>query len=460
MLSFSIALFLYLFLMKGAIDMASIEKKLTKRGTVYKIRVLLGKDSNGKQIRQSTTYVPDASLSASKIEKAVQKFAIEYEEKIMNGMILSGEKMSFENYCNTWLDEVVNNLSPSTYDYYKYFIDTKLTPALGYFNISDIKPKHIKDFIYNLKGAKGQELKPSSVKKDLAIIKSIFKTAWEDEIIGTNPAIRVKPPKQEMTDKIKCFNAEQAQTFLDILNSDLVYDYNSHIRVNTNGTEYSISSYRQNHAIPTQFRIFFNIAIIGGLRKGEVLGLTWNDIDFDDCVIHINKSVSYSNNKVTVKEPKSKTSIRDVRLPVSLIKMIKDYRTEWLHYKMELGTAWENEDDFMFIQSTGKLMHPSTPYHTFKKILNYYNDTVADESNKLPLIPLHGLRHTSATLLLSENIDISTVSKRLGHAQKSTTMNIYAHSLEKQDKVASDKMEDMFYRRNPHESEVLRRKCH
>ena len=78
-------------------------------------------------------------------------------------------------------------------------------------------------------------------------------------------------------------------------------------------------------------------------------------------------------------------------------------------------------------------MNLSTPYHTFKGIINKYNATVEDETKKLPNIPLHGLRHTSATLLISENVDVRTVSARLGHAQTSTTMNIYAHSLKKSD---------------------------
>ncbi|CVI65682.1 site-specific tyrosine recombinase XerC [Clostridiales bacterium CHKCI001] len=88
-------------------------------------------------------------------------------------------------------------------------------------------------------------------------------------------------------------------------------------------------------------------------------------------------------------------------------------------------------------------MDLNTPYHTFKKIIKNYNKTVT-ESKKLPDIPLHGLRHTSATLLISQNIDVRTISSRLGHAQTSTTMNIYAHSLKKMDEVAADTLENLF----------------
>ena len=90
-------------------------------------------------------------------------------------------------------------------------------------------------------------------------------------------------------------------------------------------------------------------------------------------------------------------------------------------------------------------MHPSTPYHTFKKIISYYNNTV-DKSKQLPSIPLHGLRHTAATLLIASQVGIPTVARRLGHAQKSTTMNLYVHALEELDEVASNKMEQLFFK--------------
>lgn len=87
-----------------------------------------------------------------------------------------------------------------------------------------------------------------------------------------------------------------------------------------------------------------------------------------------------------------------------------------------------------------------TPTLTFKKVINQYNKTVTNEKDKLPLIPLHGLRHTSATLLISENVDVKTVSSRLGHAQTSTTMDIYAHALKQMDEKASNALEDVFKR--------------
>lgn len=91
-------------------------------------------------------------------------------------------------------------------------------------------------------------------------------------------------------------------------------------------------------------------------------------------------------------------------------------------------------------------MYPCTPYKTFKEIIMKYNKTLENEVDKLPNIPLHGLRHTNATVLIANNVDVRTVSARLGHTQTSTTMNIYAHALEKMDEKAADSLEDMFSR--------------
>lgn len=126
--------------------------------------------------------------------------------------------------------------------------------------------------------------------------------------------------------------------------------------------------------------------------------------------------------------------------------LIKELKIEQNEYRLSIGDQWIN-NNLLFTQWNGVQMHPSTPYHTFKDILDKYNRTVTDEQMKLPEITLHGLRHTSATLLISDNIDIRTVSARLGHSQTSTTMNIYAHALKEKDVTAANSLEEMLIRK-------------
>ena len=115
---------------------------------------------------------------------------------------------------------------------------------------------------------------------------------------------------------------------------------------------------------------------------------------------------------------------------------------------LQIGSAWkgkrgkEYDYNFLFTQWDGSLIYPTTPYSDFKKLIRNYNKT-APANAQLPDITLHDLRHTNATLLIAQNIDVKTVSKRLGHAQTSTTMNIYAHSLQKMDQTASEALESV-----------------
>lgn len=177
-----------------------------------------------------------------------------------------------------------------------------------------------------------------------------------------------------------------------------------------------------------------------GCRREELLGLTWKDIDFANTTVHINKELVNDNKQLILKSPKTKSSIRDLTIPLFLVDMLKRYKKEQRLYRINIGDQWEGlgrmEEYFIFIQANGKPMHSSTPYHAFKKIIINYNNSIDEIEMKLPNISLHGLWHTHATLLIADNVDIRTVSSRLGHAK---TMNIYAHSLKELDeKIASD----------------------
>lgn len=141
-----------------------------------------------------------------------------------------------------------------------------------------------------------------------------------------------------------------------------------------------------------------------------------------------------------------------------VIPLLKEYRIEYMQTRFKHGTAWQGDTQGggnLFIQSDGKLLGHTTPYQYFIKHLNRYNDWVRNNPNKakaeglteLPVIPLHGLRHSCATLLNHLEMNIIDISKILGHSTASTTMNIYTHSFEEQKRVAANRI-DEFMRRN------------
>ena len=422
-----------------------------KRGNSYRITVSLGYDVFGKKIRETTTFTPDPKLTPKQEKKALDAFIYEFEKAARDGQLLSGRKLTLQAYSEKWIKDYAKmQVQPATLVRYEYEIYNKLLPALGHLKLSDIKPIHIQAFYNNLledgvrKDNKNGGYSSASIRKYHNILNIMLKTAVKWQIIDSNPCDRVTIPKQaKQTESIKFFTTEQALCFLSLLESDLNYNYKGHSRIDDTGKSYTVEEYSEIRKIPLQFKVFFNLAIFGGFRNGELLALTWEDVDFTNNTVSISKSVSLVKGQHIIKEPKTKNSIRTVTLPISVIKLLKQHKIQQAELILKLGD-YRQDSNFLFTQDNGKLMHYHTPYHTFKKLIKYYNENIAGTASEfLPNIPLHGLRHTSATLLISEQVDIRTVSARLGHAQTSTTMNIYAHALKENDKTAAEKLGEL-----------------
>lgn len=424
---------------------------IRKDGSSYRIQVSNGYDVKGKKLRETISFVPDPNMTPKQQEKALEKFAFEFEQKVKNGKYLNGEKITLEEFAERWIKEhAPQQIEATTLSGYKLQINQKILPALGHLKLSKIQPMHLQSFYNNLmedgirKDGKPGGYSPSTIKKCHAILSSILTTAVHWQVIESNPCDRVAPPKQKkVTDNIKHFTLEQAELFLSALELDYNTVYKAHDRTDDTGKIYHVRDYKETRRIPLQFKVFFTLALFSGLRRGELIALTWDDIDFINNTVSITKSTGYVDNTMVTKAPKNKTSIRVVNVPVSVLDLLKKLRKEQKELKINIGDQWQG-DNYIFIQCDGKQMNLSTPYHTFKDVIEKYNTTIEKEALKLPSIPLHGLRHTSATLLIAENIDIRTVSARLGHAQTSTTMNIYAHSLKKMDEKAADALDNLF----------------
>lgn len=430
--------------------MATIEK----RGTSYRITVSNGYDTSGKQIREKATFTPDLSMTEKQQQKALEKFVFDFEEKVKNGKFLKGEKITLKDFTDTWFKEyAAQQLEKTTIAAYSEQLDQKILPALGHLKLSKIQPMHLQSFYNNLledgvrKDGKQGGYSPSTIKKCHAILSSILTTAVHWQVIEANPCERISPPKQKnVTNDVKHFTLEQAEAFLKALEMEYTTKYKAHDRIDDTGKKYHVGAYTESRGIPTQLKVFFNLALFGGLRRGELIALTWDDIDFDNKTISVTKSTGYTGKETITKAPKNKSSIREIIFPGPVMDLVKRYKKEQQELRLSLGDQWQGNNN-VFIQWNGKQMNLSTPYHAFKDIIKKYNSTIEDPAGQLPDIPLHGLRHTSATLLISENVDVRTVSARLGHAQTSTTMNIYAHSLKKLDEKAADTLDNLLKRK-------------
>lgn len=421
---------------------------IIKRGNSYRIYVSCGRDSQGGQIVKTTTYKPMAT-TPKKIEKEVQDFAREYETRIREGRYFDGETIKLVDFIETWRTNwAEQKLTKSIQENYLRIINRRFVPVLGNRYLTSIRRIDIQTIITGMEKA---GLAPKTIKYAFTCINSVMRYAYRMEVIDRNPCERVELPKIKQVTEIKYFDLEQAKRFL---NEAIVKDYpmtmKSHTRVlKKTGEVYLVPGYTETRSMSFQWRVYFNLAIYGGFRRGELIALTWNDIDFENRCIRINKAVAKTSSGQILKETKTESGNRSIVLPKACFDLLEDWMYEQKQLALRLGSYWKGkrgnyfEENNIFITNDGQRMDVDSPTAKFRKILEAYNESV-QEADRLPIIRLHDLRHTSATLLLSEGVDIETVSHRLGHSKASVTLDIYGHALKSKDQTASDKLSEIF----------------
>ena len=421
---------------------------IKRRGSSYQITVSCGYDIQGKKLIETTTFTPDPALSPKKQEKAVQEYALEFERKVKSGAALEGRKITLKEFSDRWIDEYAKiNLQPGTVAKYSEELTDKILPVLGHLKLSELRPHTINAFFASLShdgvrhDGKSGGYSKATIMKTRNVLSSMLRTAAEWEIIDKNPCEKIRLHAEDAPDKIKFFTPEQAMTFIDYIEKPYQVRIGGHKRTDDTGIPYTVGDYTITKSIPEQIRILFILAIYTGLRKGELLALQWDDIDFTSNIIHVSKSITIIAGRAVCKAPKTKTSNRTVSIPRFLSERLNALRLSQLKFQSQVGDYWQG-NNWVFTQDNGKMMNYSTPYQALQDAISRFNKDKPLEQ-QLPHIPFHGLRHTSATLLIASKQDVKTVSRRLGHAQTSTTMNIYAHALQESDQNAADALTTM-----------------
>lgn len=387
---------------------------IEKRGkNSYRLVCYNGFDLNGNSIRHTKTV--HGSKKDAKIELA--KFVAD----VQNGMVVEGKALKFSEFTEIWKrDYGSKELAPSTYKRYIRMLETRILPYFGHFYVNKIKPTDIMLFYDQLsrdtqlvrkKGNNGAKtIKPLSSKTILEhhrLLRAMLHRAVYWQMIVSNPAERVQPPKT-MKPKRKYYDDDQSKILLSNL-----------MQLGENQIKYKVA---------------IILTIFTGFRLGELMGLEWDDINFNDGIVSVNRSSQYLSDKgVFTKTPKTESSIRDVAIPEFVISLLEEYKLWYEEQKSLYGDLWTNSNR-LFVQADGKPMHPSTISKWFVKYVGQIG---------LPVINFHGLRHTNATLLIAQNIDVAVVAARLGHAQITTTYNFYVHPIISHNKKAGYALEDL-----------------
>jgi len=379
----------------------SIEKRGNNK---YRLVVSGGFDVNGNRIRYSKTI---EATSKSKAEKELALFISEVEK----GQYLQPSKMTFKDFAHKWLEDYSQgNIEASTYRTYRDIINLRFLPEFGNYKLEQIKPLHIMDFYKKLSsdGArqdnKSGSLSSKTIRNYHTLLRSMLKDAVHWQLIPFNPVERIEPPKTKRP-KINFYDDEQCVRMMKLLYHE-----------------------------PIKYRVLIMVCIYSGLRRGEILGLEWKNIDFEKNILIVEKTINYTKELgVFEKQPKTDNGIRKIAFSDTIKNLLLEYKDWQDEYINNYGELYHNSDK-LFTQNNGKPMHPDTPLQWFSKFIL---------KNDLPPISLHGLRHSNASILIASGLDLRTISTRLGHSQPSFTLGTYGHMLQKSDYAAANKLDEV-----------------
>lgn len=188
---------------------------------------------------------------------------------------------------------------------------------------------------------------------------------------------------------------------------------------------------------PSKWKLAINLLLITGCRRGEILGLKWDKIDWTNNQIHICNNLLYTKDRGIYEDTtKTSQSNRFIKIPAETMELLQSYKDECISFSEGFGQEWK-EDTFIFTQDNGNPMSPDSLTDYCSRFSKKYN---------LPHINPHAFRHTHISLLILNGIDIITTSRRAGHSKTTTTVNAYGHVIRKADEIASECIADVILR--------------
>ncbi len=310
----------------------------------------------------------------------------EASNALRRGMLPVGTNVTVQEYLESWLENVHKpTIRLSSYLNYRKHLKNYLVPGLGKIKLQKLLPQQVQAF-YTKKINEG--LAPKTVKDFHGILHKALDNAVKWDILSRNVCDAVTPPRIPRKEKT-VLTIQQAHTLIE-----------------------QVKAHR--------LEALLVLAVITGMREGEILALHWQDIDFEQGSLQVQRAVSYLKGYGYVEsEPKTDKSRRMIKLPIFLINILKQHQTQQEEQRREVGKAWI-EKKLVFTNAQGYYYSANTLRKVFKRFLM---------SIGLPSMCFHNLRHSAATILLAMNVHPKVVQEILGHSQISVTMDLYSHAL-------------------------------
>lgn len=343
----------------------------------------------GKLIRKSV-YAKTQKECAKKLREAINA--------VDTGSYVEPSKMTVEQWLNTWLAEYCKDVKQRTMDKYRSTVRLHLIPALGKTKLSTLNKIQVQR-AFNKLGDKERPLAAKTVHDIHGILHRALQQAIELDIIAKNPADNCKLPRAEKTE-IKPMNKQQISMFIEEIKT-------------------------------SRFGNVFMFDLLTGLRMGEMLALSWDCVDFEKGILRIRRQLHQVKGGYvfgTLKNDKP----RYVPVPASVLELLKKQRTQQRLWKLAAGVLWQNEEDLVFTNEVGRHLAPNTVRAELRRVTKQMN---------MESFRFHDLRHSYATLCLSEGVDIKTLQSNLGHHTPAFTMEQYGHCTDEMKQASANRLE-------------------
>lgn len=370
----------------------SIQKHVGKRGTSWYATIDLPRDPVTGKRRQKRVSAPTKRECEEKVRQALNEADSTHTA--------GGNKITVGEFVSRWLESSNPRLRPATFRRYRDMLNQHAVPQIGHIKLTKLTPFDVQRLYADRLEA---GLSTTTVHHLHVMLHGALKQAVRWGMVANNVTEMVDAPRRTFPD-ITTWNAEQVSGFFN--ESDQHY-----------------------------LAAFWRLALLTGMRRGELLGLKWEDIDLERGSLAVRRTLSRGNSGTwELGQPKTTSGRRSIALPQSCVAALRKHRVAQNTERLRLGEVWA-DNDFVFTNRTGGPLHVNSMALQFKKLT---------EVAGLPKIRFHDLRHNSATLLLAKGVHPKIVQERLGHADISMTLNRYSHVTPDMQRLAADTLDEAF----------------
>lgn len=318
------------------------------------------------------------------------------------GTLVEPSKTTVAEYIRAWLSGT-HGLSAKTVERYRELAEQQIIPHLGSVVLQRLRPSAVQDWHTTLLargGKSGRPLSARTVGHAHRVLLRALQRAVETEVLARNVSSSISPPALEVAE-IEILDADQIATVLERLEGHRLH---------------TISA----------------LALATGMRRGELLGLQWADFDLEAAAVTVARALEETKAGLRFKPPKTKHGRRTISLPPSAVTVLREHRVKQMELRLALGLGKLEPDALVFCELDGSPLSPRALTGAWR---------TACVSLKLPLVMFHALRHTHASALIAAGLDVVTISRRLGHANPTVTLNTYAHLFRQTDSIAAEAIE-------------------